>query len=791
MTDQAPDPQALRFFQEELDKGAQPKEAKAKALARVEAMKAIGADDGEQDLGAPTPFRADYLATPTEVRGSQGETVGKPEAAARAVARGATARNADEIAAYMQTSGANPATRAYRIAKGIPGEDNPNFEQERQQHLKTYRERDTAAEQDQPWTSRLAEIGGAAVTAPAMGGAKTLGQAALTGAKTGAAYGFGSSEASAKDSPGRVAAETVGGAVGGTIAGVAGYGIANAVSGGGRWLLDKLNLRSRVPDAATQNAEAVAADIAKPSAIGDSNETVGSNLDKSRKLMAEWKADGNALELTPAQASGSRAQALRELRLRQNPATMDEAQKFELQQLETAAKIADTYIGKIAADPRIIGKPLVAEQTAKVVSNYGERLLAARSATATPLYDAAKAAGGGVDYAPIKAAFDEVITENNLKPSQMTGLINNLYGKLEKTGAGGGLSLAELNSMRSKLLGVIRGKETLLGGAAPRDAESAMAGRLLSVIDQQFTAAEQTSSGPAAQLWRRANEAWRKGTEAYENAMTDTIQTLLKTSATDKAGDIPERLLNAGPGPIRAVFSILNNESPADAANLRAQMLETLLVKGGKPSKMSPTSAKLGFDKVEPGNIVNMLKAKGYGQELEAAFSGDTKALLGLQRMGELFRAVGFGPNIKGSTTQPQIADAIAELGGGGLQKMAAGNGWTALALQAAFKNIERVTSNNQVLAKSVSTREGIEATNKALGLILDGKMGKTITEQAARQTINALVSAGIMAADEIPRMGKKAEPQQPRHVPMERAPQPTEDLMGLGRGVAGQGYAP
>jgi hypothetical protein len=784
------DPRVLAFFQEELNKGTSPDQAKAKALTRMAALEALGVGDGPQDLGAPTPFRADYLATPPEVRASQGETVGKGEAAALGAARGATLRNADELVGYMQTKGANPATRAYRVAKGIPGEDNPNFEQERQGHVKAYRDRERAAEEDQPWTSRLSEIAGSSVTAPAFGGAKTLGQAALTGAKMGAPYGFGGSEATVKDNPGRVALDTVAGSAGGAAGGVAGFSIANAVSGTGRWMLDKLGLRSRVPDAAMQHAETIAGDLEKPSAIGTSNTTVKTNLEKSRELMTEWKNDGNDLPLTPAQASGSRAQALRELRHRNNPATMDAAQKFELEQLETAAKIADVYVGKIAANPDMIGSPQVAKRTAEVVSNYGEKLLTARSTVAGPLYDAAKAAGGGVDYAPIKSVFEKEILENNLKPNQITGLLSNLYGKLEKTGAGGGLSLAELNSMRSKLLGVIRGKETLLGNAAPRDAETAMAGRILQVIDKQFTAAESGLSGPAALMWRRANEAWRKGTEAYENAMTDTIEGLLKTAATDKAETIPVRLLSAGPGPTRAVFSILSKESPADAANLRAQLLETILVKGGKPSAMSPTSAKLGIDKVQPGNIISMLSAKQYGPVLEAAFEGDAKALLGLERMGQLFQRVGFGPNIKGSTTQPQIADAFAELGGGALDKMAAGNGYTALALQTIRKNLEAITSNNQVGAKAASTREGIDATNKALGLILDGKTGKTITEHAARETMAALLSAGLITKEELPRMSEKPSLNKPRPVPMQR---PTEDLMGLGRGtpIVNEGYGP
>jgi len=111
---------------------------------------------------------------------------------------------------------------------------------------------------------------------------------------------------------------------------------------------------------------------------------------------------------------------------------------------------------------------------------------------------------------------------------------------------------------------------------------------------------------------------------------------------------------------------------------------------------------------------------------------------------------VGFGPNIRGSTTQPQIADAFAELGGGALDKLASGNGYTAAALQLVRRHLEAITGNAAVAAEAISTREGIEATNKALNLILDGKTGKPITEAAIRAAASSLSTLGLKGVAEM-----------------------------------------
>jgi hypothetical protein len=667
--------------------------------------------------------------------------VGAAEALGRGAAQGATLRFGDEVQGLIQAVG-NKLT-GYHDHEANPPTMAEDYARERDA-ARTDNER---AQKAHGGAYLAGEIGGGIATSPAMGGANTLKQAVGLGGKIGAAAGLGGSSADLTrgGSVGEAAADTALGGAFGMGAGAAGYGIAKAVGATGRWVLDKLGARSRVPDAAREAAMTLAENIEKPAAIGPAGTTVRTNLEKTRALVSEWEAAGHDLQLTPAQASGSRAQALRELRLRQNPATMDEAQALEAKQLENAAKMADMYIGKIAKNPEMLGDERVAQNAAKAVGNYAETLLANRSAVARPLYEAAEKAGGGVDYAPVRAAFQKEIQDYNLKPNEMTGLIGSLYGKLEKTGAGGGLAMGELNAVRSKLLAVIRGKESLLGSAVPRSVETGIAGRLLGSIDDAMDGAASTSSGPAAQLWRRANEAWRKGTEAYENAMTDTVKSLLTKAAGDSAESIPARLLAAEPSQVRSVFAVLAKESPADAANLRAQMFEELMVRAGKPSATtSPTSAAEGLDRVQPGTVLRLLSAKGNAPQLEAAFVGDKQAQLGLRRMVQLFQRVGFGPNIKGSTTQPQIADAFADLGGNALDKLASGNGYTAAALQLLRKNVELITGNAKVGAQVISTPEGIAATNRALGLILDGKTGRPVTETAVRSAVSAMSNLGV-----------------------------------------------
>jgi len=714
--------------------GLDPREA----LNRV-MLKPVGSAD----------WRASHrLVKQTGVEAPEGEVL--PDAAAdeafgRGVAQGATMRFGDEAQGVVQAIGNK--VMGYHADE----QDPPTFAEDYRIERDAARAANERAQKAHGGAYLSGEIGGGIATSPVMGSARTLGGTVLLGAKIGAASGLGSSNADLTQ--GDIAGATKDTAIGagvGAGAGALGYGLAKGVGAAGRWALDKIGVRSRVQDAARESAEIVASNAAKPSAIGTSNATVQTNLEKSRALAAEWEAMGEKLPLTPAQASGSRAQALRELRLRQNPATMDEAQKFETSQLETAARIADKYVEGIAANPKLIGDPRVAKQAAQAVSNYAEGLLLKRSAVARPLYQAAEQAGGGVDYAPIRAAFQKEIQDYNLKPNQITGLVGSLYGKLETTGAGGGLSLQELNSVRSKLLSITHGKESLLGNAVPKKTEEAIAGRLLQTIDASFDGAEATASAGAAALWRQANAAWRRGTEAHAEVVTNTIERMLTVADGDAVGSIPRRLLNSEPGQIRSVFEVLAKQSPADAANLRAQMFEEVLVEGGKPTATSAASGAAGIDRVQPGIILRLFSARGYGPKLQAAFHGDSRALLGLSRMGDLMQRVGFGPNIRGSTTQPQIADAFAELGGGALDKLASGNGYTAAALQLVRRHLEAITGNAAVAAEAISTREGIEATNKALNLILDGKTGKPITEAAIRAAASSLSTLGLKGVAEM-----------------------------------------
>ncbi len=670
---------------------------------------------------------------------------GSIEAVARGAAQGATLGFADEIAGGIGS-----------MAEGLADLTKPEFYEGKvkqrsmadayREKRDAYRADDELAKEGHKGAFIGSELVGAAATAPFMGPTRSIGQAVLAGAKMGAASGLGGSKADLTEGDiGGAAADTAIGAGIGGLAGAGAYGLTKGISRGVQEVRQRFGGESSKVKAAAENvAREVASHADDPSLIGR-NETVRTSTEKARELVKEWSGMlGEPFELRPSQVTGDRAAALAESRIAQFPKTMQRAQAAQAMQLERSARIIDMYVDGIAADPSRLGRQGVSEQLGEAVKRHIKSLYQARTVAAEPLYEAFEKAGGGVEAAPVLDAIRSELGRNKFNPSQVTGQLRTMLGELEKAGAGGGLSVVEANNFRKFLGEVVRGENSMLDNVDV-DAQGAIARRIMESVDSVFDSAEASaSSGPAIQLLRKANEAWRKGTEAINEATTDTIKAILAKTQPGMAGaaeSIPKRLLALEHGQVAGVFRALNKASPEGAKQLRAQLLDEIMTGAGKPNwRSAPMAAEEGIARLRPQSALEALRKAE--PVLQAAYAGDAKAQFALRRTYQLLQRLSFGPNLQGSQTASVAADAAKEALESATKVARGGSGGL---VSAAVETAGRILGNGEVTAQAVSTPQGIKAFNEALAIMLGAKQGAQLSESAARNFLAALSRAGIM----------------------------------------------
>jgi hypothetical protein len=595
--------------------------------------------------------------------------------------------------------------------------------------------------------------------------ASGVGRAIVNGAIQGGVMGLDDSRAKTL---GGMAADTATGAAIGGAAGGALTSAGKAAVGGAR-AVDQAVV-SRIPGAigkaargrsvarvAEKAAKDVAKNAAEPSLIG-----VGQTVDQSTAAAdaaeKRWSATiGERVQLRPSQKTGDPEAALGELRARNFPATMRRAQAQEQKLLQQSSRILDEQVKSIAADPARLGRKEVGDGLLKTIEQHGDNLEAARSAVGREMYDAARAAGGGVEFAPIRDAFNEVMKRSELDPTKTVPQLKTILGRLENKGAGGGLALSEVQDLRSYLGRVARGKANMLS-EAPQKQQADIARHLLGVIDKTLDdAAETAGSADGVRLFREANRVWREHTQNIEATATDTIKQILGVSA-DATDTITKRLNKASADQIGGVFRLLNKADPAQAQQLRAQMLDDWLVTVGKKAPVnsrvagdaaSSVSEDIGASELRPGSLFASFHEMA--PRLLAAFEGDNKAKMALVETGELVKRLSFGPNIRGSTTAPTAADALKETFGSGAE-VAAGmmlGPAAAKGVAATVGFFSKLSGNAQAAADALTTRDGIQAFNGALRLALDERAGRVVPPERARAAIAALTRAGIDSVNE------------------------------------------
>jgi hypothetical protein len=604
------------------------------------------------------------------------------------------------------------------------------------------------------------ELAGGLVAAASPGGVPaTFGRAALTGAAVGGAAALGSSRSDlTKAEVGQASKDAlIGGAMGAALGPVA--------LGVGRGMGAVVN-RFRPQAAAAEAVASKAAQSANEIEAATQAGTQKSFYEQSMQLQDESsKMLGEPFRFRPGQSTGSPDLALAEMKAANFPRTMTAAQLGERKQTEQSAKILDMYVDKVAADPEALGRSDVGNGLVTTVENHISALAKERSSVAGPLYQQAAELAGGKRIIPTDAtqqAMSELLDANRFAPAKITSQVRESLLKIQDAASKTGrLKIDDMQNLRALWNSVKRGDVNIIDGLSEAN-QSRIARNVLSAIDSDLeTASNGAASGAAADALKMANKAWSDYSKPIDEAATDTVKRLLKVSG-DAGDTITTRLLSSSPDQVSGVFRVLNKADPGMARQLRAQLLDDILTKAGKPLRAGSISAEEGVSRFSP--LMARNKLVDAEPQLMAAFTGDNQAQFALRRSFQLLKRLSFGPGIKGSTTAPQLAQVMQETGNELLAKAdaGAGGGLTGMAIRKVGKLIMGVLGDDKALNEVYSNPKSIDLFNQALQAQLSGKAPTTYALNAIGALSDTL---GLQVGESSP-----AQPQQPEQ-PMQEPP--------------------
>jgi len=609
-----------------------------------------------------------------------------------------------------------------------------------------------------PYAYAGGEMAGSALTAATPGGLPaTFGKAAMSGAAIGGAAALGSSRADLAKG------EVVNAAKDALIGGAMGAALGPVALGVGRGVGAVIN-RFRPQAAAAEAVASKAAQSANEIEAATQAGTQKSFYEQSMELQKEGsQMVKEPFRFRPGQATGNPELALAEMKAANFPKTMTAAQLEERKQTALSAKMLDMYVDKVAADPAALGRSDVGNGLVTTVENHIASLAKERSSVAGPLYQQASELAGNKRIIPTDAtqqAMSELLDANRFAPAKITSQVRESLLKIQdaatKTGR---IKIDDMQNLRALWNSVKRGDVNIIDGLSESN-QTRIARNVLSAIDADLeTATGGIASKEAALALKSANKAWADYSKPIDEAATDTVKRLLKVSG-DAGDTITSRVLSSSPEQISGVFRVLNKADPNMARQLRAQLLDDILTKAGKPLRAGSISAEEGVSRFSPLMARNRLVDAE--PQLMAAFAGDNQAQFALRRSFQLLKRLSFGPGIKGSTTAPQLAQALQETGNELLSKADSGaGGLTGMAIRKVGKFIIGVLGDDKAMNEVYSNPKSIDLFNQALQAQLSGRAPTTY----ALNAIGALSdSLGLQIGD------ATAQPQQPEQ-PMQEPP--------------------
>jgi hypothetical protein len=411
------------------------------------------------------------------------------------------------------------------------------------------------------------------------------------------------------------------------------------------------------------------------------------------------------------------------------------------------------YVDGIAARPKSLGSSDVGDQVSAALEKHIENLRSARSRVAGELYRKAEQASGNRRVVPTdntQAVMESIVKESHMGPGKLSAPVEESLQKIQKAGSRTGrITISQMQNLRSVWGKVASGDLNVIEGMKNAN-ERRIARNILKAIDDDLeVASKSAAAGESARFLREANGAWREYSKPIDDAATDTVRRLLKVS--DDAGDtVTTKLMRSSPDQIRGVFRVLNKAEPDTARQLRAQMFDDILTRAGKPIRGDESSTGARF--FSPYRAYQLLTdpKQETRQRLLAAFEGDNKAKSALVEMIELTKRLQFGPNIKGSSTAPQLAEAIADSGlaAASASAGAAVGGPAGIAIANMTRFVFGTLRKSKDMSRVLSSPENIAVFNDALKIALKKKLPAKPVLQRISALAGRLEGMGVIGID-------------------------------------------
>ena len=615
-----------------------------------------------------------------------------------------------------------------------------------------------------------AVIGGGALgaTGPVAAGYKG---AAGIGAAWGAAQGLASSEADlTKGEWGGAAADTaIGGALGAPLgmAARAVPGLARASKGKLRAGLDWARsigdpeFRSSLTNQRVGAKAAEQVSLDSISGIGH-KQSVGEKATRAGELESDVLAKtGENLSLRPSQSTGSPALIRKEAKAVNYDQIFDSAEAEASKQANVAVDYVDALVDDIAANPKKLGRSDVGEEVANTVLDATKAIVKERSAVTTPMIEEAMRLSkltnpsfGDTPNLPIpetQKVFADIVKAGGKRlASPEATRLGSTYERYLNDPI---ITLDELQSALADW-----GDKAAPSGKIFKDIESFKDQRnaklvrsaLLKDLDGYIKL--EGTKGDAGKLLVKFRDTYRAYSEQIDGLDTKIISKII--GAGEETPDaITTKLLSPATTPeeISFVMGVLNKSNPETAQQLQAQVIEDLLVKGGKPQRGMGETKRLGMNFFDYDKTARSIYDTA--PKIEALLAGNKKAQLNFTKTRELLEHLRYEPKIN----QPQqkgLADAAGRLAGWKLIGAPSG------AIQSAIDSVKRAFSNEKALAKALTTPEGIGSFNKALNVVIKynsavqaGRQvdwAKILPETLAQELTLAFTHEGTEAAPEI-----------------------------------------
>ena len=614
------------------------------------------------------------------------------------------------------------------------------------------------ANQDHPFVAGLAQ---GAVSAPMLGAAPFSIAGAgggVNAAAAGAQYGLASAAGKIVSNPDmgaqaaldEVNTETSLGAVTGPIAE---YGISKPLG----WLGRKA-MSAVTPTASGAEALSRGIDPSKLSQIG-ANRTVGAQLERTGELEAKYP-----MKFLASQATGDPEAALAEDVAQGLKEPARNLAGMKAQQGKDVETTLQMVAKDIAANPDKLGKQAVIEEVAAPLQEHIDSLFAKRTSEATQDYPKAWKLLGTKKH-NTTSAIKPITTELQDLPANATSTAASLKRTLDALHSADESAVASTgtSSISGDLVYGGEGATRTIPEASLKDIrieqkfwadkaadysvattadrlataqERALARRISTSLQTVLDKAADEGSGPAFDAFRAANARYKANSQAIDDAAPEIVNMLLKKSETDTADSLTSKLLNPTitTEQTRGVMGILNKVAPDAAQNLRGQIILEMGTKHGAAELGTTLGAnKQSIFKATPAYEFYLKNAS----KLEAIYEGDQKSQLALRDVGDILERLGSSPT--------GVANAPGALSAAATATASSQGGITG---RNVLSTVKAVLTNERIMAKAVSTPEGVALLNK---LLRTAKPGYNLTDAMARSLMDEAAQLGwTEAAPEI-----------------------------------------